>query len=253
MDMQEPLVSMKDISFKYEQKLILNHIDFSIPRGSFMGLVGPNGGGKTTLIKLILGLMRPDTGHIQLFNQPIRQFRNWNRIGFVSQKSNAFNSGFPATVYEVVSMGLTSKIGYGKFIKRKHKDKIFHALEQVGMDAYAKENIGNLSGGQQQRVFIARSLVSEPELLILDEPTVGVDIENVQRFYELLHRLHTQNKVTLLFVTHDTGIMTKYATDIACLNKELHYHGRADEFKALSDEDLSKLYGHPVEIITHHH
>lgn len=249
----EPLITMKDITFTYEQRLILNKVNFAIPRGAFMGLIGPNGGGKTTLIKLILGLLRPDAGQIRIFNQPIQQFKKWNKISFVSQKSNAFNSGFPATVYEVVSMGLTAKIGYGKFMQKKHKNQILYALEQVGMLNYKRENIGNLSGGQQQRVFIARSLVSEPELLILDEPTVGVDTENVQRFYELLHHLHTKNNVTLLFVTHDTGTMTKYATDIVCLNKELHFHGRPDEYQSLSKEDLSNLYGHPVDIITHHH
>src|SRR5699024_8282625 len=109
------------------------------------------------------------------------------------------------------------------------------------------------AGGQQLRVVIARALVSEPELIILDEPTVGVDTENVQRFYELLHQLHTNHQVTLLFVTHDTGIMSKYATDIACLNKELHFHGRPGEYQSLSEEELSKLYGHPVDIVTHNH
>jgi len=251
--MTESLVTMKDITFTHERRLVLNHVNFAIPRGSFMGLIGPNGGGKTTLIRLILGLLRPDSGQITLFDQPIRQFKRWNKIGFVSQKSNAFNGGFPATVFEVVSMGLTAKIGYGKFMKRKHKDNIHRAIEQVGMEDYVKENIGNLSGGQQQRVFIARSLVNEPELLILDEPTVGVDTENVQRFYELLHQLHTKHNVTLLFVTHDTGIMTKYATDICCLNKELHFHGHPDEYQSLSKGDLSKIFGHPVDIVTHNH
>src|SRR5699024_1291453 len=212
--MTESLITMKDITFTYEQRLVLNKDNFTMHRRSFMRLIGPNGDEKTTLIKLILVLLYPDSGQIKLFNQPIRQFKNWNKIGFVSQKSNAFNSGFPATVYEVVSMGLTAKIGYGRFMNNKHKNKVLQAIEQVGMSDYKKENIGNLSGGQQQRVFIARSLVSEPELLILDEPTVGVDTENVQRFYELLHRLHTNHKVTLLLVTHDTGTMTKYATDI---------------------------------------
>ncbi|PAV28658.1 zinc ABC transporter ATP-binding protein [Virgibacillus profundi] len=251
--MTEPVVSMKNITYAYEQKKVLSHINFEIPRGAFMGLIGPNGGGKTTLIKLILGLLKPDEGTIQLLDQPMDKFNNWNKIGFVSQKANSFNKGFPATVFEVVSMGLTAKVGYLKFFKKKHKEKILQAIDQVGMLDYAYENIGNLSGGQQQRIFIARSLVSDPELLILDEPTVGVDYENVKRFYELLHRLNDQRNITLLLVTHDTGIMTEHATDIVCLNKTLHFHGKPEEYSSLSEKDLSGFYGHPVNIVTHNH
>ncbi|MFD2045123.1 metal ABC transporter ATP-binding protein [Ornithinibacillus salinisoli] len=251
--MTEPIIAMKKIGYTYEQKQVLDNINFVLPRGSFMGLIGPNGGGKTTLIKLILGLMKPDQGSITLFNEPIEKFKAWNKIGFVSQKSNSFNKGFPATVYEVVSMGLTAKVGYFKFFNSKHKAKILHAIDLVGMREYTYENVGNLSGGQQQRVFIARALVSDPELLILDEPTVGVDYENVQRFYELLHQLNTQQQITLLLVTHDTGTMTEYATNIACLNKSLHFHGDPKEYLALTENDLSKVYGHPVNLVTHDH
>lgn len=251
--MTESIVTMQNVTFTYEQRPILNNIDLEIPHGAFMGLIGPNGGGKTTMIKMILGLLKPNSGNIHLFGQPIRKFKQWHKIGFVAQKSNAFNSGFPATVYEIVSMGLTAKIGYGKFMRKQHKEKILHAIDQVDMLPYTKENIGSLSGGQQQRVFIARSLVSEPDFLILDEPTVGVDTENVQRFYKLLHQLQTKRNLTLLLVTHDTGTITKYATAIACLNKELHFHGKPDEYEALSNEDISKLYGHPVHIVTHDH
>ncbi|GAB3057605.1 metal ABC transporter ATP-binding protein [Virgibacillus ainsalahensis] len=251
--MNEPVVSMKNISFMYEQKKVLNHINFEIPRGSFMGLLGPNGGGKTTLIKLILGLLKPSEGNIHVLNQPIEKFKEWNKVGFVSQKANAFNTGFPSTVFEVVSMGLTAKVGYLKFFNRKHKKMILHAIDQVGMLEYAYENIGNLSGGQQQRIFIARSLVNEPELLILDEPTVGVDFENVQRFYELLHDLNEQRNITLLLVTHDTGTITEHATDIVCLNKTLHFHGNPAEYRSLTEKDLSRLYGHPIHIVTHDH
>ncbi|WP_139343381.1 metal ABC transporter ATP-binding protein [Virgibacillus siamensis] len=251
--MDEPIVSMKDITYAYENKTVLNHINFEIPAGSFMGLVGPNGGGKTTLVKLILGLLKPDHGNIQLFGEPADKFKAKNKIGFVSQKANSFNKGFPATVYEVVSMGLTAKVGYLKFLNSKHKTEILHAIEQVGMQEYTRENIGNLSGGQQQRVFIARSLVSKPELLILDEPTVGVDYENVKRFYELLHRLNEKKNITLLLVTHDTGTMTEHATDIVCLNKTLHFHGKPEEYTSLSERDLSQFYGHPVSIVAHDH
>lgn len=249
--MTEPVVSMKNISYAYEQSNVLHHVNFEIPRGAFMGLLGPNGGGKTTLIKLILGLLKPDTGSIRLLDQPIDKFKAWDKFGFVSQKANSFNKGFPATVFEVVSMGLTAKVGYLRFFKKEHKEKIHQAIDQVGMLDYAYENVGKLSGGQQQRVFIARSLVNEPELLILDEPTVGVDNENVRRFYDLLHQINEERNITLLLVTHDTSTMTEHATDIVCLNKTLHFHGNPDEYTSLSEKDLSGFYGHPVNIVTH--
>ncbi|SDK06895.1 metal ABC transporter ATP-binding protein [Sediminibacillus albus] len=251
--MSEPVISMKNVNFNYENKTALKNINFEIRQGAFMGLIGPNGGGKTTLIKLILGLFKPQKGSIELFNVPIGKFKNWDKIGFVSQKANTFNQGFPATVEEVVSMGLTSKVGYLKFFTKQHKQKIRDAIKQVGMSEYLNENIGDLSGGQQQRIFIARALVSDPELLILDEPTVGVDTENVQKFYELLHQLNAQRNITLLLVTHDTGTMTHHATDIVCLNKTMHFHGNTAEFTALSDSDLSDFYGHTLNLVSHDH
>lgn len=247
------IISLNDISYSYDKKPVLQHVNFELPKGAFVGLLGPNGGGKTTLIKIILGMARPDQGTVNLFNKPINEFKDWNKIGFVSQKSNSFNKGFPATVYEVVSTGLTSKVGYFKFFKQKDKEKILSAIEAVGMSEYTHQNIGNLSGGQQQRIFIARALVSEPELIILDEPTVGIDSENVQRFYELLHELNKQKGITLLLVTHDTGTMTKYATDIVCLNRTLHFHGKPEEYARLTEKEMSKLYGHPVNIVSHDH
>src|SRR5699024_8368792 len=159
------IIRLENISYQYEAKPVIDHVNLEIKRGDFMGLVGPNGGGKTTLIKIILGLLKPDHGKVYLLDQPINHFHDWNRIGFVSQKANTFNKGFPATVFEVVSMGLTAKIGYFKFLRKKEKAKILDAIEAVGMSDYAYQNVGNLSGGQQQRVFIARALVNEPELL----------------------------------------------------------------------------------------
>ena len=195
--MNETVVKINNVSFRYDQKNVLQDVNAHIKRGSFTGLIGPNGGGKTTLIKLILGLMKPDEGTIELLGQPIHTFEQWNRIGYVSQKSNTFNKGLPATVFEVVSMGLTAKIGYFKFFTKKHREKVRETIRNVGLEQYMHENIGNLSGGQQQRVFIARALVSDPELLILDEPTVGVDVKSVQHFYELLHYLNQENHITL--------------------------------------------------------
>lgn len=251
--MAEPVISLRNVYFSYEHKQVLTDVHLEVPKGSFLGLVGPNGGGKTTLIQLILGLQTPDKGSISILGQPISSFKEWNRIGFVSQKANSFNKGFPATVFEVVSMGLTTKIGYFRFFKRAHKQKVIQALQHVGMEQYAQQNIGNLSGGQQQRVFIARALVGDPDLIILDEPTVGVDYKNVERFYELLHKLNREQNITLLLVTHDTGVMTKHATDVACINQTLHFHGDSEAYTSLSDRELSDIYGHPVNVIVHDH
>lgn len=250
---KQPIIRLKNIHFSYGQKQALKNVNLTINKGTFMGLVGPNGGGKSTLIKIILGLLEPDQGKVFLLEEPIESFKQWNKIGFVSQKANTFNKGFPATVFEVVSMGLTAKIGYFKFMKKKHRKKVHEAIEQVGMENYTYENIGNLSGGQQQRVFIARALVNEPILLILDEPTVGVDFQNVNKFYKLLHTLNEKNNITMLLITHDTGTMTKYATDIVCLNKTLHFHGNCNEYSQLSVEQLSEIYGHPVQVVVHDH
>ncbi|KGX92842.1 zinc ABC transporter ATP-binding protein [Pontibacillus halophilus JSM 076056 = DSM 19796] len=251
--MGQPVVEINELSYAYEDKDVLKNIEFTIEEGEFVGLVGPNGSGKTTLIKLLLGIEKHKRGSIRLFGTPIRSFKNWNHIGFVSQKANSFNSGFPATVYEVVSMGLTAKVGYLRFYTKAHRKKIYEAIEQVGMSEYVNQNIGDLSGGQQQRVFIARALVSSPKLLILDEPTVGVDVENVNRFYDMLARLNRDQGITLLLVTHDTGTMTSYATSIACLNQELHFHGDAHSFEHLNDQELSSIYGHSVHQMTHEH
>lgn len=251
--MTDTVIKLDHISYAYDESTVLEDVNLDIKRGDFMGLVGPNGGGKTTLIKIVLGLLHPDKGRVFILDEPISQFSDWNRIGFVSQKANTFNKGFPATVFEVVAMGLTAKLGYFQFMKKQHKLKVLEAIDLVGMSDYAYKNIGQLSGGQQQRIFIARALVSDPSLLILDEPTVGIDYRNVERFYELLHELNTNQQLTLLLVTHDTGVMTQYATNIVCLNKHLHFHGKSEEYSALSAEELSEIYGHPVQVIVHDH
>ncbi|PXW91423.1 zinc transport system ATP-binding protein [Streptohalobacillus salinus] len=251
--MTAPIVEFKNITYAYEDKIALDNISLTLPKGAFLGLVGPNGGGKTTLIKLLLGVLKPQQGSINLFEKDIDQFKAWHKIGFVSQKANAFNRGFPATVKEVVGTGLTAQIGYLKLFTNKHRQKVKEAVALVGMSKYLNQNIGDLSGGQQQRVFIARALVSDPELLILDEPTVGIDTENVQKFYELLATLNREKGITLLLVSHDIGTMTKHANGIACLNKEIHFHGDTSSFNQLSEQRLSKFYGHDLNVVTHQH
>ncbi|MDQ0205568.1 metal ABC transporter ATP-binding protein [Alkalicoccobacillus murimartini] len=236
---QTILAELKNVHFHYENRHVLEDVSLQLEKGSFLGLVGPNGSGKSTLIRLLLGLLQPDKGHIELFGERVSAFSMWDKIGFVSQKASSFNSGFPATVYEVVSMGLYGKVGLFRFLSKKDKNKVHEAIAQVGMQDYTQENIGELSGGQQQRVFIARALVSEPELLILDEPTVGVDVSSVKTFYELLRTLNRENGLSLLLITHDTGIMTKYVSKVACLNKTIHFHMPHDFEK---NQDMLHVY-----------
>ncbi len=173
--MKSTLIDIQNVSFQYDYTQVLKNISLRVEQGDFLALLGPNGSGKSTLLKIILGLLKPLSGEVQLFGESSATFKHREWIGYVSQKSNAFNSGFPATVQEVVKSGLTKKLGLFKRPGRNAKEQVEEALKAVGMDAFMHRNIGELSGGQQQRVFIARALVSDPKLLILDEPTVGID------------------------------------------------------------------------------
>lgn len=240
----EKVIEIKNISFQYDREIVLNQIHLTVPKGSFLGIVGPNGSGKSTLLKLILGLLRPDEGEILLFGEKQSKFRQWERIGFVSQKANSFNTGFPATVFEVVASGLTGKIGLFRFLRPKHKREIIQAIEQVGMKEFMYRKIGELSGGQQQRVFIARAIVSRPEILILDEPTVGVDAKNVQSFYKILKSLKEQRGITLLMVSHDIDALLSEADHVVYLNKRVQFYGDTDEYKSIRGERFSLVDQH---------
>lgn len=250
---KQPVMEIENLWFHYGNRLVLENINMTLRSGEFLGLVGPNGSGKSTLIKILLGLLKPEKGEIRLFGQPISQFRDWHLIGYVSQKANSFNTGFPATVFEVVSMGLFGKMGLFKWLGKKEKERVHRAIDMVGLSNYAQQNIGKLSGGQQQRVFIARALVSDPELLILDEPTVGVDSLSVEQFYDLLGSMHREMGVSLVLVSHDVGAISSKVNRVACLNKKLHFHGDSKEFEVNRAAIFNKMYGHDVHVLEHHH
>lgn len=251
--MIQPVIEINHVNFTYERQRVLEDIHLTVEKGSFLGLVGPNGSGKTTLLKCLLGLLKPQQGEIKLFGQQIEKFKNWHEIGFVSQKANSFNTGFPASVFEVVSSGLTSKIGLFKFMTAQDRRKVYDAIESVGLNEFAKRNIGELSGGQQQRAFIARAIVSNPKLLILDEPTVGVDAQTVQNFYEMLTHLNKNLGITLILVSHDIGAITDKVSHVACINKNLYFHGNSKDFESLKDDEMSEFYGHSLHVLTHDH
>lgn len=244
--MSKQLIQLEDVNFKYGQSSVLKNINLTVKSGEFWALIGPNGSGKSTLLSIILGLLKPSTGSVELFGAPLELFKERERIGYVSQKSNSFNSGFPATVFEVVRSGLTRKTGLYKRFRATDSKKAMDALTIVGMSEFAKQNIGELSGGQQQRVFIARALVGEPELLIMDEPTVGIDQQNVATFYSMLNELNRDHGLAIVLVTHEIDLVTDLATHVACLNKTMHFHGVQADYTKMDDKDISEWYGHPV-------
>lgn len=250
--MGEPLVRVRDLNFGYFDERVLEDVSLDIHRGEYVGLIGPNGSGKSTLLKLMLGILpRPREATIDLFGTPVERLKERWRVGYVAQKAASFNSGFPATVEEVVLTGLAPRRGLFRFFTAADKAAARAALDAVGLADFKQRLIGNLSGGQQQRVFIARALVAQPELLILDEPTVGVDMSAEQQFYGLIRSLREALGLTVILVSHDVGAVGHEVTTLLCLNKRLHYHGEPAHFG--SDEQLCELYGHPVRNVHHHH
>ncbi|MBC1501164.1 metal ABC transporter ATP-binding protein [Listeria weihenstephanensis] len=238
----DEIIKVANISYHYDREEVLQDINLSIKKGSFTGIIGPNGSGKSTLIKLILGLLKIQHGEIMVFGEPQAQFKGWSKVGFVSQKSNAFNGAFPATVKEVVSSGLVKKKGLFRRLNRHDFEAVYEALDIVDMRRFAGRNIGELSGGQQQRVFIARALVSKPEVLILDEPTVGIDAQNVTSFYELLKELNANEDITMLLVTHDLLAVNSYVDHIVSLNTKVLFDGSTIDYQLyLEERELEAL------------
>jgi zinc transport system ATP-binding protein len=251
--MSNSVITIKNLSFCYGTEQVLKDINLTVNESEFLGVIGPNGSGKTTLMKLILGLLPPHEGTIELFGEPIHKFKDWYKIGYVPQKATQFDTKIPITVEEIVSLGRLSK----KTSLKEDDEAVKHSLFSVGMLQYRNRKITDLSGGQQQRVFIAKALASEPELLILDEPTTGVDIEAQDEFYELLARLnkrehqHMAHPLTLVLISHDIDVIVGEVTKLACLNKTLVYEGTPKEF--IKEDYLEKLYGKTRRFILHGH
>lgn len=223
------IIELKNISFSYSNTNVLSNINFVIEKGDFVGLIGPNGSGKTTLLKLILGILPIQKGTIKINGKSLLKFDDWSLLGYVPQKATNIEVNFPATVREVVAMGLLSTKKFPKIFNSEDSKKVINALKMVHMEKFAENRIGELSGGQQQRVLIAKAMICEPEILFLDEPTTGIDPESQQKFYELLRQLNNQG-VTIVLVSHDVGRITKYVTKIASLNKKLEFYRTHAEF-----------------------
>ncbi|MFC1925857.1 metal ABC transporter ATP-binding protein [Chloroflexota bacterium] len=238
----EEIVKLKDVWAYYDGVPVLKGVSLSVERDDFLGIIGPNGGGKTTLLKVILGLITPSNGKVSVMGKPAKRGRD--KIGYVPQH-NLFDRDFPINVWDVVLMGRYSKTGLLRRYNEEDRRIARSALERVGMFDHRERQMGKLSGGEQQRVFIARALASEPRLLLLDEPTASVDPTMQTEFYELLASLKQQMAIVL--VSHDLGVISVYVEKIACLNQELFYHGS----KEIEAEVLEATYKCPIHMIAH--
>ena len=234
--MSTPLVEIRDMDVAYQKHLVLSKVNLSVFENDFIGIIGPNGGGKTSLLKAILGLVKPIKGSI-------KHALNRSEIGYLPQGSQV-DDNFPISVKEVIASGLEHGLKKGAGSARSRRIKVARALETVGLETLHSRSIGELSGGELQRTMLARAIISSPRLLVLDEPDTHVDNQFETELYSLLHELN--KKITILLVSHDIGIISPYIKTIACVNRDLHYHPSNE----INEEQL-KVYNCPIEIIAH--
>jgi zinc transport system ATP-binding protein len=244
----QTIIETHNLHFSYNGHPVIRGVNLKIQSGDFMAMIGPNGGGKTTLLKLMLGLLKADSGSIRIFGKPPKEVSY--RIGYVPQDIH-INQNFPISASDVVLMG---KLKPGKGWSRHAKEdrmEALQALERVGIGKYSNRRIGELSVGQKQRVFIARALVTDPDILFLDEPTASIDTKGQNEFYAILKELN--QKITIIVVSHDLMVISRYVKSVACVNQSLHYHGDAE----LTGEMIEMMYDCkieetcPVELIAH--
>ena len=246
--MEAPIIEMEDVSFAYNGQPVLQEVRLAIPRGDFVAVIGPNGGGKTTLLRLMLGLLKPDRGRIRILGRTAGEATH--HIGYVRQDVH-INQSFPISALEVVLMGKRDPRRRWRHHGAQDRREALQALERMEMAAFARRRIGELSGGQRQRVFIARALVTRPQLLLLDEPTASIDTKGQADFYRMLKELNEE--VTILVVSHDLLVISTYVKSVACVNKRLHYHQQAE----ITGEMMETMYPCtveevcPVELVAH--
>lgn len=235
-------LELKNVSAGYDRHDILKDVSFFAEENEFLGIIGPNGGGKTTLLRVILGLLKPTSGSVSVLGMDPAKARS--HIGYVPQYIH-YDRQFPIKVWDVVLMGRLGKLGWKPFFTDRDKEAALNALRRVQMEEFRDHQLSQLSGGQQQRVLIARALCTEPKLILLDEPTASIDQKMQASIYELLQELN--GSTTIILVTHDIGVLSTYVKKIGCINKYFIYHGT----KELTNEMLEAAYECPVDLIAH--
>ncbi len=233
------LLEMRSLSAGYGSSLILEDVDFTVNESDFIGVIGPNGGGKTTLLRVILGLLKPVKGNI-IFNTEVL---NRSRIGYLPQISTG-DVSYPVSVSDVVLSGLMRGKSLVSRMTRSDREKAARVIDELGLTGFASASLNELSGGQMQRVFLGRAVIGDPCLLLLDEPGNFVDADFESDFYEKLRQLN--KRMAILMVSHDIGMVSSYVKTFACVNKRLHYHPSSE----ITNEQLL-AYGCPIQLITH--
>ena len=226
------LIEISNLDFAFGERLVLKHINLVVEPGSTLGLIGPNGGGKTTLLRLLLGLIKPTRGKITMDGMsPLQATRKGGIIGYLPQRP-VFAEKFPINVRQCVQMGLVGKVGMLRGFAKADLDFVESLLERIELRDLADSPIGELSGGQQQRVFIAQAVVCKPKLLLLDEPTTGIDHIGQKKFIEFIDKLKNELGLTVIFSSHDLRAVRSLSDRVACLNVTLHYHDLAEQMPA---------------------
>jgi zinc transport system ATP-binding protein len=245
------VIATEQLSARYNSIDVLQDISFEVAAGDYIGLAGPNGAGKTTLIKALLGLVNISGGTIKLFGEELSHFSRWERIGYLPQRADV-SLLFPASVKEIVGLGLLAEKRTPKRLSSRDADRIDEALHRLGIESLRKKLLGELSGGQQQRVLLARALVAQPEVLLLDEPTAALDPQIRDSFFETIRDLNRDARITVLLVTHDLGQIGQYATKLLYVDKRVVFFGGFSDF-CVSAEMTDYFGTHSQHLICHQH
>lgn len=237
------------VTYAYGERPVLSDVDLVVEDGDLLGLLGPNGSGKSTFVELLLGLREPDRGTVTLFGERAATGDHGGRVGYVQQGAADGATLAPVTVRELVAAGRDVATGFGG---RDDEDRarVDRALDRLGIADLADARVDRLSGGQRQRAFVARAVAADADLLVLDEPAVGVDAAARERFYDLLGELNADG-TTIVLVEHDVGVVTRHATRVACLNGELYFHGPPDAF--CECDAFERAYGSDQRLLAHDH
>jgi len=247
---RSPVIWVENLEVLRNGAVVIEKANFSIEKGDFVGIVGPNGGGKTTLVQAMLGLLPLSKGEVWMYGVRLHEFRDWEKVGYISQDATNFDERFPLTVRELVGIGLVSGKNTGRPLRAGDWKRVQEELDFMGIADIAEKRVGELSGGQRQRVVVARALVRKPELLVLDEPERGMDATALEKFYGKLSELHRERGVTVLVVSHDLSTVFCRMSRVLCVNKVVY----SSSVDGHTEEDvLKKVYGEHFNIVYHRH